>query len=256
MRTTIALAAIASLAACATSGGEQEASVAVTPPAADARAQIGREDLLTQMTFWAAEYQTQPTDLDTARRFADVLRRGGRAQRAAQVAAESLQRHPNDSELLMTYGLAQIAAGSPQEALRPLALIAQADPQNWRARSALGVALDQVGRFGEARMAYQEALAIRADEPSVLTNLGMSHLLGGDPEAAEPILRQSAALPGAPPEARQNLPIAIALQGRFDEAEQLERIDLPPQAAAANIAYLRTLLNDPRSWGDLRSSME
>lgn len=216
-----------------------------------ARSRIVRQDMLTQMAFWAGEYDTFPDDLEAAQQFAESLRKGGRADRAAAVAAEALHRFPNDQPLMMTYGLSQIASHNPQEALRPLAMLAQADPQNWRARSALGVALDQLGRFTEARQAYQEAITLHPDDPALLTNMGVSHLLEGDPDEAEPILRQAAALPNAPPEARQNLAISIALQGRFDEAERLERIDLPPAQVAANMAYLRSLLSDPRSWRDV-----
>ncbi|MEJ0060024.1 MAG: tetratricopeptide repeat protein [Terricaulis sp.] len=263
LRLPFALLALSALAACASTGGpaghrtaENAAPRAPAPASGEARARIGREDMLTQMTFWAQEYSAHPEDIETARRFTEALRLGGRSERAVQIATEALQRHPEDPQLLMTYGLAQIAFKRPQEALRPLALVAQADAQNWRARSALGVALDQLGRFPEARRAYQEALTLRPDDAGVLTNLGVSHLLAGEPEDAEPILRQASALPGAPPEARQNLAIAIALQGRFDEAEQLERIDLPPAAAASNIAYLRGLLSDPRRWGDSQSSLQ
>jgi len=219
-----------------------------------ARAEIEHEDMLTQMTFWAQEYTNYPDDLEAVQKFSEALRKGGRADRASQVAAEGLQRHAGDTTLLMTYGLSLIASGNPQDALQPLALVAHGDPHDWRSRSALGVALDQLQRYDEARQAYQEALAIKPDDPGVLTNLGVSHLLAGEPQAAEPILRQAVALPGAPPEARQNLAIAVALQGRFDEAERLERIDLPPQVVADNMAYLRGLLNDPHSWSDMRNS--
>jgi Flp pilus assembly protein TadD len=147
--------------------------------------------------------------------------------------------------------LAQIAAGHPHDALRPLALVAQGEPDNWRVRLALGAALDQLGRFNEARAAYREALAIEPNNPRVMTNLGVSHIMAGEPAEAEPILRQAADLRGAPPEARQNLAIALALQGRFDEAEQIERIDLPPAQAAENMRYLRGLLSDPRRWNQL-----
>ncbi|GIK50442.1 MAG: tetratricopeptide repeat protein [Hyphomonadaceae bacterium] len=253
----VMLAASAPLAACATSGGGHQAVDAsgalpgARPVDRDARQRVAREDMLTQMAFWAGEYQTFPNDIEAAQRFAEALRRGGRADRAAQIAGEALGRFPEDRQLLTTYGYAQIASGRPQDALRPLALVAAAEPENWRVRSALGAALDQLGRFTEARRAYQEALALEPNEPRVLTNLGVSHIMAGDPAEAEPILRQASQLPHAPPEARQNLAIAIALQGRFDEAEQLERIDLPPAQAAENIQYLRSLLSDPRRWGDL-----
>lgn len=257
-RFAFALMAVSALAACATSG-EGPLEQSNSPAAANARTvdrqarqRITREDMLTQMAFWAGEYQALPNDLEAAQRFADALRRGGRADRAAQIAGEALGRFPDDRALMTTYGLALISAGRPQEALRPMALVAQAEPTNWRVRSALGAALDQLGRFAEARRAYQEALAIEPNNPRVLTNLGVSHIMAGEPADAEPILRQAAAIQNAPPEARQNLAIALALQGRFDEAEQIERIDLPPAQAAANIAYLRALLSDPRRWGDLR----
>lgn len=260
-RLPFALAAIASLAACATTGqgaGGQSLAQESTGARPDsrpidrqARTRIARSDLLTQMTFWAGEYQTFPNDLEAAQRFSDALRRGGRADRAAEVAGEALSRFPDDRDLLMTFGLAQIGANHPQDALRPLALLAQGDAQDWRARSALGAALDQLGRYGEARQAYQEALAVSPDNARVLTNLGVSHLMAGEPADAEAALRQAVAKTDAPAEARQNLAIAVALQGRFDEAEQLERIDLAPAEASSNLAYLRGLLRDTRRWGDV-----
>jgi Flp pilus assembly protein TadD len=230
---------------------QQPAHASPRTPDRRAREQITHQDMLTQMAFWAGEYDTFPNDLEAAQRFSETLRKGGRADRAVTVAQEALQRFPNDKPLTLTYGLAQIAARNPQEALRPLALIAAADPRDWRVRSALGAALDQLGRFTEARQAYQEALAIEPNDPGVLTNLGVSHLMEGDPAGAEPFLRQAMAQPNAPAESRQNLAIAVALQGRFDEAQQLERIDLAPAQAAANIEYLRGLLSDPHRWGDV-----
>ncbi len=257
-RLPLALLAVSALAACATTGqGASQDVAAATAPRArtidrEARERIVREDMLTQMAFWAGEYQTFPNDLEAAQRLADALRRGGRADRAAQIAAEALSRFPEDRGLLATYGYAQIASNRPHEALRPLALVAQAEPENWRVRSALGAALDQLGRFPEARRAYQEALAIEPANARILTNLGVSHIMAGEPADAERYLRQAADQRGAPPEARQNLAIALALQGRFDEAEQIERVDLPPAAAAENMRYLRSLLSDPRRWNAVR----
>jgi Flp pilus assembly protein TadD len=257
-RLPFALLAISALAACATTGegaSEDVAAAALAtarPVDREARERIAREDMLTQMAFWAAEYQTFPNDLEAAQRLADALRRGGRGDRAAQIAAEALGRFPDDQNLLTTYGYAQIAANRPHEALRPLALVAQAQPQNWRVRSALGAALDQLGRFAEARRAYEEALALQPNDARILTNLGVSHIMAGEPADAERYLRQAADQDGSPPEARQNLAIALALQGRFDEAEQIERVDLPPAQAAQNMRYLRSLLNDPRRWNDVR----
>ncbi len=257
----IALLAVSSLAACATTGdGSASQTVAdaangapqgARPIDRRAREQVTREDMLTQMAFWAGEYQTFPNDLEAAQQFAETLRKGGRTDRAVQIAGEALSRFPEDRKLLTTFGFAQIAMNRPQQALRPLAMVAAQEPENWRVRSALGAALDQVGRFDEARQAYQEALTLQPNNPRILTNMGVSHILSGEPADAEPILRQAVAQPGAPAEARQNLAIAVALQGRFDEAEQIERVDLPAGQAAQNIQYLRGLLTDTRRWNDM-----
>jgi Flp pilus assembly protein TadD len=48
---------------------------------------------------------------------------------------------------------------------------------------------------------------------------------------------------------RQNLGLVVGLQGRFAEAEQIVRADLPADEAAANVAYLKQMLDrkdDPR----------
>lgn len=243
------------LAACATTG--QEARPAATPgaPTVDraARDAAGRQDMLSQMTFWARETQLFPDDLEAAQKFAESLRLGGRADRAVEVALGALEKHPEDKVLMRTYGLSLLIAGRPQDAIRPLALIAAGDPKDWRIRSALGAALDQVNRSNEARAAYREALALRPDDAGVLTNLGVSYLMTGDAEEAEETLKRAAAQPGASAETRVNLAIAVALQGRFDEAERLQRVDLPPDMVAANMTYLRALQSDPRRWGELSS---
>lgn len=218
------------------------------------RLAIEREDGLAQMTFWAAEYATFPEDVEAAQKFSDVLRKAGRPERAVEVAQTALERNPGNRELLRVYSLGLLSSGRSGEALRPLSILANGDAKDWRARSALGVALDEQGRYEEARQVYKEALAIKADDPAVLTNLGVSYLIGGDAPTAEKLLRQAAALPAAPPEARQNLALAVGLQGRLDEAEQLQKVDLPPALVANNMSYLRGLITDDRRWGDTRKT--
>jgi Flp pilus assembly protein TadD len=42
---------------------------------------------------------------------------------------------------------------------------------------------------------------------------------------------------------RQNLGLVVGLQGRFAEAESIVKADLPPEEAAANVAYLKEMLS-------------
>ena len=80
------------------------------------------------------------------------------------------------------------------------------------------------------------------DEPSVLSNLGLSYALSKDLPRAEKVLKRAAAGPRVDPRVRQNLALVVGLQGRFAEAESIARADLPPDEAAANVAYLRQML--------------
>jgi Flp pilus assembly protein TadD len=64
-------------------------------------------------------------------------------------------------------------------------------------------------------------------------------------------LRRAVGRPGANPRVRQNLALVVGLQGRFEEAEQVARADLPPDEAAANVAYLRKMLAQQNNWKKL-----
>ena len=68
----------------------------------------------------------------------------------------------------------------------------------------------------------------RPNEPSVLSNLGLSYALSKNLPQAEAALRRAAAQRSPPPEVRQNLALVIGLQGRFEEAEAIARGGLTP----------------------------
>jgi Flp pilus assembly protein TadD len=95
----------------------------------------------------------------------------------------------------------------------------------------------------DARRYYVTALKIVPEESSVLSNLGLSYALSRDLPQAEATLRRAAAgSKRVDPRVRQNLALVVGLQGRFAEAEQIARADLPPEEAAANSTYLRQML--------------
>ena len=81
------------------------------------------------------------------------------------------------------------------------------------------------------------------DEPSVLSNLGLSYVLSKDLPKAEEILRRAYAGTRADARVRQNLALVVGLQGRFAEAESIVKADLPADEAAANVAYLKQMLS-------------
>ena len=118
------------------------------------------------------------------------------------------------------------------------------DNPDWRILSVQGTALDKLGRHEEARRYYASALKIVPEEPSVLSNLGLSYMLTRELPKAEETLRRAYGNPRrADARVRQNLALVVGLQGRFAEAETIAKGDLPADEAPANVAYLREMLS-------------
>ncbi|SER81514.1 tetratricopeptide repeat protein [Rhizobium sp. NFR03] len=196
-------------------------------------------------------YEKNPRDRAVGLNYANVLRMTGRNDQALAVMQQVAIQYPADREVLAAYGKSQAAAGQLDQALVTVGRAQTPDRPDWKLKSAEGAILDQLGRSPEARQRYREALDIQPNEPSVLSNLGMSYLLSKDLKTAEAYLRKATEQPGADSGVRQNLALAIGLQGRFPEAEAIARQELSPQQAEANVAYLRSILSQQNAWQKL-----
>ncbi|MBY3072621.1 MULTISPECIES: tetratricopeptide repeat protein [Rhizobium] len=196
-------------------------------------------------------YEKNPRDPVTGVNYANLLRMNGRDTQALAVMQQVAIANPGDRNVLAAYGKAQAAAGQFQQALDTIGRAQTPDRPDWKLISAQGAILDQMGRASDARQRYRDALDIQPNEPSILSNLGMSYVLTGDLRTAETYLRSAASQPTADSRVRQNLALVVGLQGRFPEAEQIARRELSPQQADANVAYLRGMLSQPNSWQKL-----
>ena len=195
-----------------------------------------------------ALYKANPRDPDAAMRYARALRAIGQRAQAAAVLEQSAIRNPKNPTVLGAYGRALADAGDYNQALEVLGRAHTPDQPDWRILSAQGAVLDQLGRHEEARRYYASALRLMPEEPSVLSNLGLSYALSKDLGQAEATLRRAVAAGRASTRVRQNLALVVGLQGRFEEAERIAQADLPPDEAAANVAYLRQMLAQPAKW--------
>src|SRR5215467_5387339 len=197
---------------------------------------------------WAERYRANPNDPEAVVRYARALRAYGQRAQAVAVLEQASIQHPKHRGVLAAYGRALADVGNYKRALDVLNHAhTPADP-DWRILSVQGVALDQMGRHEEAQRYYATALRIVPDEPSVLSNLGLSYALSKDLVRAESTLRRAATQSRVDPRVRQNLALVVGLQGRFSEAEGISRADLPSDEAAANVAYLRTMLAQQNGW--------
>ena len=96
---------------------------------------------------------------------------------------------PQDFEVLGAYGRALADAGKLSQALEVLGRAHHPDQPDWRILSVQGAVLDEMGRHEDAQRYYASALKIVPDEPSVLSNLGLSYALAKNLPEAEATLR-------------------------------------------------------------------
>lgn len=237
--TALAVVLAASLAGCKTNKGPEVTGSLNSPTSprptteAEWRGELDKRE---------AMYRANPGDAATAMGYAQALRGTGQRTQAVAVLEQATIKNPRDRALLGAFGRALADVGNYKQALEVLSRAHTPEMPDWRILSAQGAVLDQMGRYDEARRHYASALKIVPNEPSVLSNLGLSYVLSKDLKKAEDTLRNAVAQPKFDARARQNLALVVGLQGRFSEAEDIARADLPPDEASANVDYLRQML--------------
>jgi Flp pilus assembly protein TadD len=222
-----------------------------TTGASDATGSIGQvqrseSEWRQEAETWKERYNKNPADAEAAYRYAAALRATGQRSQTAAVLEQATIHNPKNTLLLGAYGRALADTGAYNQALEVLSRAHTPDQPDWRILSAQGAVLDQMGRHEDARRYYASALKIIPDEPSVLSNLGLSYALSKNLPKAEEILRQANAQKGAEQRVRQNLALVVGLQGRYAEAETIARGDLSPDEASMNVAYLRQMIEQER----------
>ncbi len=210
------------------------------PATRELRDGIETQELLAQAAFWMREYELNPADLEAAIKLSAAIRKVGNPQRAVEITQTTRALYPRDPYLAAEFAAALIASERAVEAMRPLDEALAYAPAYGRLWSLKGAALDQQEEYDLARQHYARALQITPNDPSVMSNIGLSYALSGDAETAEGWLRRAAASPGASQSVRQNLALVLQIQGKTEEAEKMTRLsqqqysgrlpDLNPQA--------------------------
>lgn len=239
-----------SLAGCSTTKPDRMSTGSI-PQVSRSYDQMNMEQLRQSEASMGHAYERNPKDRNTGLNYANLLMMTGKNTQALAVMQQVAIAYPTDREVLASYGKAQAAAGQLEQALNTINRAQMPDRPDWRLYSAEGAVLDQLGRSNEARAKYRQALDLKPNDPSILSNLGMSYVLQSDPRTAETYMRSAASQPGADSRIRQNLALVVGLQGRFEEAERIAMQELSAQQAQANLTYLRGMLSQKNAWSQL-----
>ncbi|HKB95802.1 MAG TPA: hypothetical protein VKB94_03070 [Rhizomicrobium sp.] len=124
------------------------------------------------------------TNLEDSIRQAQMLRLAGLYPDAIKHLSQLMMVASDDGRVISEYGKTLAAMGRASDAVNFLTRAQQLQPGDWTIYSATGVAYDQMGDQKSAQAAYEHALAIKPNEPSVLNNYALSRMLAKDPEMA------------------------------------------------------------------------
>ncbi|MDY8110053.1 tetratricopeptide repeat protein [Fulvimarina sp. 2208YS6-2-32] len=229
-----------------------EAQPAPARAPASTVAQMSSGELRTAVDAYGQRYETDPKNKQIGLGYSAALQMAGRNEQSLAVMQQVAISHPKDRDVLSAYGKALAAAGDLPKALETIRRAQTPDYPDWRLYSAEGAILDQLGRPDEARALFQKALVLKPNEATVLSNLGLSYLLADDLPQAEHYLTAALRQPDGDARIRQNLALAIGLQGRFEEAEKVAAGTLSPDEAKANVAFLREMLSQTNTWSKLK----
>ena len=198
-------------------------------------------ELHNATTALGQSYARNPNDKRMATNYAAALQMDGDADQSLAVMRKLAIGLPKDRDVLAAYGKALAANGQFEAALDAVRRAQTPEYPDWRLVSAEAAILDQLGQKDNARQLYRKALELKPNEPSVLSNLGMSYVLAGDLRTAETYMRSAAQQSNADSRVRQNLALVVGLQGRFDEAEK-KAAALPPKLTVPMILFFLPVL--------------
>ncbi len=168
----------------------------------------------------------------------DTLVEMGQINEAIVDYHAALTREPRDPAALRGLGRAYLRTGKPELALEPLGLAYDQAPDDPKILQLIGVAEDFVERHAAAQARYRRGLELLPGDRGLSVNLALSLALSGQYGEAVAVLSPIALGPGGTPSERQTLVLIHMLQGDAATAERIARLDLDPQSAQRQLAYL------------------
>ena len=191
-------------------------------------------EMLAQAEAEARLALEKDPDLPAARvALARVYRSTGRYSASIEALEDVLAGHPHPGQAYRELAASYERIGNLEEAERCLQASVALDDADWSNWNSLGIFLSRLGRYGEARSAFEKAS--EGAPPGVyrpLENLGTMSLYEGDFAAAIEVYEQ---IPGPPPYAvlASNMATAYYFLGDIPKAARYYRVavELDPKDA-------------------------
>lgn len=173
---------------------------------------------LTQARRMAAMLAPTCAEMPDYRFLAAVtLLESGDAEQAINPLATLAEAFPDRPAFAAAAGRAALRLGRDDVALNWLGRAAALSDDDWRTWNAIGVLRDRRGEWAAAGQAYARAAEIAPDEAAIWNNRGYSLVLQGQAMEALPFLDRALALDSGNGKMRRTRDLARALAGMFDD---------------------------------------
>lgn len=209
------------------------------------KAQAGN-DYTSAARHYATVLEVEPTSEAAILGHARNLRYSAKAYDAVLFLNEKIATVGPSPALNLELAKAHLADDAPAKALPLLLDLERTQPANWEVYSALGVLHDREGRMADGKAAHQKAYKLAPLEPQTANNLALALAMDGRIDQAIDTLTGVTKRSQAPVNALQNLALFYALRGDMERAEPLVRRALPPETAEQSIRSLRLIAGQAR----------
>ncbi len=199
-------------------------------------------DMQTAVAMYTAAAQGAPDDIGVQVSAASGLARSGKWNQARDLLVERAKSHPRNPELLRTLASIYVMVGQSRAAIARYDEVLAIAPNDVHALVDKGVALDLLGRHGEAQGLYRRALALAPNDAVISNDLALSLLMENRPAEALAVLLPFAEADELPDRIRINLGIILAANGRAEQAHRM----LDGRVTPAELETLTRALARPR----------
>lgn len=167
---------------------------------------------------------------------------------------------PDDPEVLSACGVAELASGNAENALRRLKRGVELDMGSAPRHGNLGTVLFMLGRVPEAVAEYEIEVALTDNEPRAHSDLGTALLATNDPQLVQrgiSELRRAVALDPRRATFHSNLGYALQIAKQRDAAlaEYRKAIELDPKLVSAWLNLGTILARDPATRAEARQAL-
>ncbi len=195
-----------------------------------------------------ATQRTDPKKAASYARKASALLGKQKWDKAVRYAEAAVLNSPADAGYRMILANAYLRAGRFEAARTTYGDVLSLQPTNAKAALNLALAQTALGQWDAAR----QMLDAHAGEIAT-ADRGLAIALAGDPNTAIELLTAATRAPGADAKTRQNLALAMALGGHWQEARTLIGVDMSPTEADARMIEWATFAHPASSAAQVAS---